>query len=82
MANVTLTHLSKSFGSTRVLQGINLFVTDGEFLVLVGHQAITDAGRSVYRGAALAAPAQLPIEYSSTNLPVEETILGPKPMPR
>ncbi|MDH4379190.1 MAG: ABC transporter ATP-binding protein [Vampirovibrionales bacterium] len=36
MAQVTLDHLSKSFGSTHVLNDVSLTVADGEFLVLVG----------------------------------------------
>ena len=36
MANVSLRHLGKSFGSTEVLKDINLDVADGEFVVLVG----------------------------------------------
>ena len=36
MANVSLRHLGKSFGSTEVLKDINLDVADGEFVVPVG----------------------------------------------
>ncbi|MEA3286444.1 MAG: ATP-binding cassette domain-containing protein, partial [Candidatus Marinimicrobia bacterium] len=36
MANVTLTDIRKSFGTTEILHGINLEIHDGEFLVLVG----------------------------------------------
>ncbi len=36
MATLILRDLVKSFGSTRVLHGINLSVADGEFIVLVG----------------------------------------------
>jgi ABC-type sugar transport system ATPase subunit len=36
MANVTLRQLHKSYGSTRVLEGVDLEIADGEYLVLVG----------------------------------------------
>lgn len=36
MANLTLRNLTKSYGSTQVLHGINLEVGDGEFVVFVG----------------------------------------------
>ena len=36
MANLTLRNLSKSYGSSEVLHGINLEVADGEFVVFVG----------------------------------------------
>ncbi len=36
MASLTLQNLKKAFGDTTVLHGIDLAVTDGEFLVLVG----------------------------------------------
>ncbi len=36
MANVTLAGVEKSFGATRILQGIELDIRDGELLVLVG----------------------------------------------
>ena len=36
MANVTLTHLSKSYGATAVLHDINLEIAHGELVVLVG----------------------------------------------
>lgn len=36
MAEIKLSQLSKSHGSTQVLRGIDLHVNDGEFLVLVG----------------------------------------------
>jgi multiple sugar transport system ATP-binding protein len=36
MANLTLRNLTKSYGSTEVLHGINLEVADGEFVVFVG----------------------------------------------
>ncbi|HTI47142.1 MAG TPA: ABC transporter ATP-binding protein [Casimicrobiaceae bacterium] len=36
MASVTLQSISKSFGATEVLSGIDLAIADGEFLTLVG----------------------------------------------
>ena len=36
MAAITLTNLSKSFGSVEVLKDINLTISDQEFCVLVG----------------------------------------------
>src|SRR3954447_19497068 len=36
MASVTLRSISKSFGTTQVLSGIDLDIADGEFLTLVG----------------------------------------------
>jgi len=36
MASVTFSSIHKSFGSTKVLHGISLEITDGEFMVLVG----------------------------------------------
>ncbi len=36
MAKVTLSSIAKSFGSTKVLGGIDLDIADGEFLTLVG----------------------------------------------
>ena len=36
MASVTLTNVSKTFGTVKVLSGINLTIADGEFMVLVG----------------------------------------------
>ena len=36
MAQVTLKNLDKSYGTTKVLHGINLEIQDGEFAVLVG----------------------------------------------
>ncbi|WP_439499511.1 ATP-binding cassette domain-containing protein, partial [Bosea sp. (in: a-proteobacteria)] len=36
MAAVDLTSIAKSFGSTKVLDGIDLSITEGEFLTLVG----------------------------------------------
>jgi multiple sugar transport system ATP-binding protein len=36
MANLSLHNLTKSYGSTQVLHGINLDVADGEFVVFVG----------------------------------------------
>lgn len=36
MANVALRNLTKNYGKTEVLHGINLSVADGEFIVLVG----------------------------------------------
>ena len=35
MATVKITNLHKSYGSVEVLKGINLFIEDGGFLVLV-----------------------------------------------
>ena len=36
MADVSISHVNKSFGSVAVLKDINLEISDGEFLVLVG----------------------------------------------
>ncbi|MGR3502576.1 ABC transporter ATP-binding protein [Pseudaestuariivita sp.] len=36
MANLSLTNLTKAYGQTEVLHGINLEVADGEFVVFVG----------------------------------------------
>ena len=36
MASVTLSGVHKSFGSTKVLHGVEVAVGDGEFCVLVG----------------------------------------------
>jgi multiple sugar transport system ATP-binding protein len=36
MASVSFSSIKKSFGSTKVLHGISLEITDGEFMVLVG----------------------------------------------
>ena len=36
MANLALSNLTKSYGTTEVLHGINLDVQDGEFVVFVG----------------------------------------------
>jgi multiple sugar transport system ATP-binding protein len=36
MSNLTIRNLTKSYGSTEVLHGINLEVADGEFVVFVG----------------------------------------------
>ncbi|MGO4286741.1 ATP-binding cassette domain-containing protein, partial [Bosea sp. TAB14] len=36
MAKVTLSSVAKSFGSTKVLGGVDLDIADGEFLTLVG----------------------------------------------
>ncbi|MDQ0456338.1 ABC transporter ATP-binding protein [Rhizobium paknamense] len=36
MAHLSITHLTKSFGSLAVLKDINIAIEDGEFLVLVG----------------------------------------------
>src|ERR1043165_8402258 len=36
MANVQLQELRKSYGSLEVIHGVNLSVSDGEFIVLVG----------------------------------------------
>ena len=36
MATVEFSHIHKYYGTTRVLEDINIDVRDGEFLVLVG----------------------------------------------
>ncbi|MBL8836349.1 MAG: sn-glycerol-3-phosphate ABC transporter ATP-binding protein UgpC [Alphaproteobacteria bacterium] len=36
MAGVVVTNVEKAFGSTKVIHGINVDITDGEFVVLVG----------------------------------------------
>ena len=36
MAQVRLTYVSKSYGSSQVLHGIDLHIADGELVVLVG----------------------------------------------
>ena len=36
MATVALSSIAKSFGSTKVLGGVDLDIADGEFLTLVG----------------------------------------------
>lgn len=36
MAGISLRGITKNFGSTRVLKGIDLDIADGEFLTLVG----------------------------------------------
>ena len=36
MAQVRLTNVSKSYGSSQVLHGIDLHIADGELVVLVG----------------------------------------------
>lgn len=36
MATITLSNLSKSFGSTKVLDGVSLDIADGEFISLLG----------------------------------------------
>ena len=36
MASLDIDRVEKRFGSTRVLEGIDIAVEDGEFLVLVG----------------------------------------------
>lgn len=36
MPDIQITHLSKKFGTTQVIQGLNLTVKDGEFLTLLG----------------------------------------------
>ncbi|WP_343315364.1 sn-glycerol-3-phosphate ABC transporter ATP-binding protein UgpC [Brucella sp. BE17] len=36
MAQITLSDIRKSFGSTNVIHGVNLGINDGEFVVLVG----------------------------------------------
>ncbi len=36
MAKLTLTHLTKQFGSTQVIHAMDIHIKDGEFLVVVG----------------------------------------------
>ncbi|MDE5447014.1 ATP-binding cassette domain-containing protein [Bradyrhizobium sp. CSA207] len=36
MRNIHLNHITKSFGSTRVLRGVSLAIEDGEFVTLLG----------------------------------------------
>ncbi|TIW44431.1 MAG: ABC transporter ATP-binding protein, partial [Mesorhizobium sp.] len=36
MGNITLKHVSKSFGSTIIIPGIDLVIENGEFVVFVG----------------------------------------------
>ncbi len=36
MGSLTLKHVEKSFGTTKVLHGIDLDVSDGEFVIFVG----------------------------------------------
>src|SRR6266404_261377 len=36
MASVELKQVRKSFGSTQVVHGVDIFIADGEFVVLVG----------------------------------------------
>ena len=36
MADVTLTHITKSFGNTHVIRGVDLEINKGEFVVFVG----------------------------------------------
>src|SRR5260221_7073575 len=36
MASVELRQVRKSFGSTQVVHGVDIFIADGEFVVLVG----------------------------------------------
>ncbi|MBW1879453.1 MAG: ABC transporter ATP-binding protein, partial [Deltaproteobacteria bacterium] len=36
MATVTLRGIHKSYGNTRVLEGVDIEIADGEYLVLVG----------------------------------------------
>ena len=36
MATVVLKDIKKSFGSTKVIHGINISIADGEFIVIVG----------------------------------------------
>tara|TARA_B100000780_G_scaffold273737_1_gene237692 strand:- start:916 stop:1287 length:372 start_codon:yes stop_codon:yes gene_type:complete len=43
MGSIQIQQLTKSFGDTEVLKGINLDIKDGEFLILVGP---SDCGKS------------------------------------
>ena len=36
MGSLTISNVTKTFGSTEVLKGINIDIADGEFLILVG----------------------------------------------
>jgi len=36
MGSLTISNITKSFGTTEVLRGINIDIADGEFLILVG----------------------------------------------
>ena len=36
MGAITIQELTKSYGETQVLKGIDLAINDGEFLILVG----------------------------------------------
>ena len=36
MAQVTITGVEKQFGTTKVIRGVDVAITDGEFCVLVG----------------------------------------------
>ena len=36
MAEVNLTHITKSFGAVHVIKGVDLDIEDGEFVVFVG----------------------------------------------
>ena len=36
MGSLSITDVTKSFGQTEVLKGINIDIADGEFLILVG----------------------------------------------
>jgi multiple sugar transport system ATP-binding protein len=43
MASITLDKISKRYGAVQIIDGLNLAVRDGEFLVLVGP---SDCGKS------------------------------------
>ena len=40
MATVVLKDIKKSFGSTKVIHGINISIADGEFIVIVGPSGV------------------------------------------
>ena len=40
MATVVLKDIKKSFGSTKVIHGINISIADGEFIVIVGNRGV------------------------------------------
>ena len=63
MASVALKGISKSFGTTRVLSGIDLDIADGEFLTLVGRLGLrqVDADPHHRRTRAAVRPARVEI---------------------